>query len=391
MSPLGSVNQDALIDFTKRLIRTPSPSGKEQAISKIVAEEMDKIGFDHVLVDDQSNVLGIFGEPSPGRDLLLLAHIDHAETGGMEDPFSGKEIDGALMGQAGRAIYGRGACDMKGALASMVYAVDALVRSGHRGPGRTMVLAFTREEWGTGEGLEYAVENWDIRADMAVSGEATNLDVYIGHRGSMQFKVTTRGRTSHASNPSRGINAIDQMNRFLNTLQTSYRMPSHPFLGDATFAVLDIRAEPGARTAVVPDLCEIILDRRYFPDEDRETLEGELRNLLRLARETNPELDATVELHKDSRPMLCDPDVEIVQILQRARKAVLGEPSKLGAWKFGIDVFVVEDRGIPCVGLGPGNEIFAHTPQDHVRIEDLVVASEIYARAAMEISSGSYS
>jgi putative selenium metabolism hydrolase len=385
------VNQDALIDFTKRLIQTPSPSGEEQAISKIVVEEMEKVGFDQVLVDDQSNVLGIFGETSPGCDLLLLAHIDHAEIGGMEDPFSGKEIDGAALGQEGRVIYGRGACDMKGALASMVYAVDSLVRSGHRGPGRTMVLAFTREEWGTGEGLEYAVENWDIGADMAVSGEATNLDVYIGHRGSMQFKVTTKGRTSHASNPSRGINAIDQMNQFLNTLHKCYRMPNHSFLGDASFAVLDIRAEPGARTAVVPDLCEIILDRRYFPDEDREALKGELQDLVRETRDTNPDLEATVELHKDSRPMLCDAEVGIVKILQRSRRAVLGGPSKLGAWKVGIDVFAVEDRGIPCVGLGPGNEIFAHTPQDHVRIDDLVAASEIYASAAMEVSSGDYS
>ncbi len=391
MSPIESVNQAALVDFTKRLIQTPSPSGEEEAISQLVVEEMEKVGFDQVLVDEQSNVLGIFGKPSPGRDLLFLAHIDHAETGGMVDPFSGKEIDGALMGQEGRVIYGRGACDMKGALASMVYAVDSLARSGHRMGGRTMVLAFTREEWGTGEGLRYAVENWDIQADMAVSGEATHLDVYIGHRGSMQFKVTTRGRTSHASNPSRGINAIDQMNHFLNALHASYRMPSHPFLGDATFAVLDIRAEPGARTAVVPDLCEIIVDRRYFPDEDREALIGELKELVRLAKETNLELDANVELHKDSRPLLCDPDIEIVQILQRSRQAVLGEPSKLGAWRFGIDVFAVEDRGIPCVGLGPGEEIFAHTPQDHVRIHDLVAASEIYARAAMEVSSGSYS
>jgi putative selenium metabolism hydrolase len=387
MRSVASVNQDALIDFTKRLIQTPSPSGEERAISKLVAEEMDEVGFDQVRVDDQFNVLGTFGESSPGRDLLLLAHIDHAEIGGMEDPFSGKEIDGATLGQEGRVIYGRGACDMKGALASMVYAVEALVRSNLRRSGRTTVLAFTREEWGTGEGLEYAVEKWDIRADMAVSGEATNLDVYIGHRGSMQFKVTTRGRTSHASNPARGINAIDQMNQFLNTLHASYRMPSHPFMGVATFAVLDIRAEPGARTAVVPDLCEIIVDRRYFPGEDQETLETEFRDLIRLARRTNPELEATVELHKDSRPMLCEPDLPIVQILQRSRHAVLGKPSELGAWKFGIDVFAVEDRGIPCVGLGPGNEIFAHTPQDHVRIDDLVAASEIYARAVMEASS----
>jgi acetylornithine deacetylase/succinyl-diaminopimelate desuccinylase-like protein len=131
----------------------------------------------------------------------------------MPDPFSGKEMDGAPFGEDGPVIYGRGACDMKGALAAMVYSVDAVKRSNAELDGNVYVLAFAREEQGEGEGLDYAVENWDLKADMAVSGEATGVDVYIGHRGSMQFKIVAKGRACHASNPSRGVNAIDPKTR----------------------------------------------------------------------------------------------------------------------------------------------------------------------------------
>lgn len=274
---------------------------------------------------------------------------------------------------------------MKGALASMIQAVGAVKRSGTRLRGRVMVLAFTREELGTGEGLESAFENWNITADYAVSGEATDLNVHIGHRGSMQFKIRTEGRTCHASNPSRGVNAIYQMNDILNGLRATYEMPRHPFLGDATFTVLDIRAEPGGETPIVPDSCEIILDRRYFPNETRESLEKELRTLIQRLKRDHPDLEAEIELYKDSRPYLCEPEEEIVHVLERARQAVLGTPSELGAWRFGVDIFAVEDAGIPCGGLGPGKEIYAHTPQDHVAIDDLVAAAKIYAAAALDV------
>jgi acetylornithine deacetylase/succinyl-diaminopimelate desuccinylase-like protein len=248
-----------------------------------------------------------------------------------------------------------------------------------------VVLAFTREELGTGEGLASAVKNWNIDADMAVSGEATDLNVHIGHRGSMQFKIRAKGRTCHASNPSRGINAIFQMNEILNGLRATYEMPRHPFLGDATFTVLDIRAEPGGQTPIVPDRCEILLDRRYFTDETKESLERELRAVMQRLQHDHPDLEAEIELHKDSRPYLCAPEEEIVHVLQRARQAVLGAPSKLGAWKFGVDIFAVEDAGIPCAGIGPGKEIYAHTPHDHVAIDDLVAVSKIYAAAALDV------
>jgi succinyl-diaminopimelate desuccinylase len=176
-----------------------------------------------------------------------------------------------------------------------------------------------------------------------------------------------------------------QMNKVLTQLQTAYSMPTHPFLGDATFTVLDIKAEPGGTTPIVPDRCEVILDRRYFPDEPQDQLESELWTLIHQIQNTDPELDAEIMLHKDSRPLLCDPEEPIVKILQEARQQVLGTPSELGAWMFGIDIFAIEDAGIPCAGLGPGKELYAHSPQDHVAIKDLIAAVKIYALVTMAV------
>ena len=385
MKPITSVNKRALVELAKHLIRTPSPSGSEEAIARTIVRAMEECGFTRVRIDEEHNVLGILEGTGPGPSILYLAHSDHADVGRMEEPFSGKEMDGSAFGEKGPVIYGRGACDMKGALASMIYAVDAIKRSGTKLCGRIMVLAFTREELGTGEGLESAVKNWNLDADMAVSGEATDLNVHIGHRGSMQFKIRAEGRTCHASNPSRGINAIFQMNDILDGLRASYEMPRHPFLGEATFTVLDIRAEPGGQTPIVPDRCEIILDRRYFPGETKESLAKELHGVIQKLQHDHPHIEAEVELHKDSRPYLCAPEEEIVHVLQRAREGVLGAPSELGAWKFGVDIFAIEDAGIPCAGMGPGKEIYAHTPHDHVAIDDLVTATKIYAAAALDV------
>lgn len=381
---MTTVDGKGIVDFTKRLIRVPSPSGEEKSIAKAVVDEMEKVGFDRVFIDDLHNVLGVLEGRGSGRDLLLLAHTDHADVGQMQNPFSGKEIDGTPFGEDGPVLYGRGACDMKGALASMVYAVETVKRSNVELAGNVCLLAFTREERGEGEGLDYAVEHWDLKADMAVSGEATGLDVYIGHRGSMQFKIVTKGRSCHASNPSRGINAIDQMTKTLERLRSSYRMPSHPTLGDATFAVLGIRSFPSGETPIVPDCCEALVDRRYFPEESRDQLEAELDAVIDELRKDVRDLEAEVLFHKDSRPYVCDSEAEIVNILQVARRKVLGEPSALGHWMFGVDVFAIEDRGIPCAGMGPGKEAFAHTPEDHVAISDLIHAAEIYTAAIIE-------
>ena len=381
------IDEAGVIDFAKRLIAIPSPSGQERRCAEMVAGEMERVGFGDVTMDERNNVLARIGG-SEDDALLFLAHTDHADVGNMDDPFGAGEIDGAPFGQNGRVIWGRGACDMKGALAAMVYAGEALLRaanpetSGGTVPRREIILlAFAMEEMGRTEGLRYALAHHDFsRVSMAVSGEATGLRVHRGHRGSMEFLITVRGKTSHSSDPGRGVNAIFQMSRFLAALRDSYRMPRHGFLGPATFTVIDIAASPGRATPIVPDRCEIVLDRRTLPGETLESVEAELRALTATLEGEDSTFGADIECTKECRGMLTPEDAPVVRQLQRARAEVMGQHAPPGAWKFGIDVFDLEDMGIPAAGFGPGDEIYAHTPQEHVPVEDILTATRVYAR-----------
>ncbi len=374
-----AVDGDGLVEFTRRLIKTPSPSGDEQAVSEILAEEIRRVGFHRVEVDAMGNVLGYVYGRDRALSLLFNGHIDHALPGSMPDPYSGKVAEGAKYGVQGKVIEGRGACDMKGAVAAMVYGAKAVVDSGMPLGRSFVVTGVVKEEVGLGEGMRHVLEKGNLRADMAVSGEATNLGVHLGHRGKLEFRVSVLGRTAHASNPKRGINAIYKMTDFLNVLREKYGMPTQPHLGEASFAVLDISASPGSRTPVTPDRCEIVIDRRYLLDESAESVQRELEEILAALTEKDPDFRSEVAFLKDMPVMYTSVHEPVVELMQQAREAVLGSRAEPGAWLFGVDGTYLNRAGIPCVGFGPGDERYAHTPEDHVPVEHLTVAAGVYA------------
>ncbi|MCF8080967.1 MAG: M20/M25/M40 family metallo-hydrolase [Desulfobacterales bacterium] len=373
-----TLDEARLKAFARELIRTPSLSMEEEAISRIVESEMKSLGYDEVRVDDLFNVVGVIKGSGTGPTLLFNGHIDHAGVGSMKDPFSAEVIDGRDFGHDGPVIYGRGACDMKGAVAAMVHAGAMIKQAGVSLSGDILVTCVAREEMAKGEGIRRLLEN-GLTADFAVSGEATSLQVYVGHRGKFEAKVTTRGRTSHGGYPQGGVNAIFKMNAFFNALQSDYPLPNHDFLGKATVTALDINASPGALTPIVPDRCEAVIDRRFFPEESEESLLEGFRQLFAAVKEQDPEFEAEIEPLKWFPAMFTDPDEAIVQSMISARRRILGEPGEIGAWYFGVDGTFINQAGIPCVGLGPGNEYLAHTPRDVVPVRDLMDAARIYA------------
>lgn len=385
MLSLGSLlDRERLKEFTQKLIQTPSLSMEEAAISEVIRVEMEALGFDEVIVDALHNVVGIIKGNGAGPTILFNGHIDHAGVGSMVDPFSGREVDGTPFGHQGPVLYGRGASDMKGAIAAMVHAGGLIKRSAVRLTGTTLVTCVVREEMARGEGIKHLFKQ-GMSADFAVSGEATGLKVYVGHRGKFEAKVTVRGRTTHAGNPDGGINAIFKMNRFLTALQTRYRLPTHDVLGRASVTAIDICATPGALTPIVPDRCELVVDRRFFPEETPEELLSGFREIFKEIRTEDPEFDAQVEMLKWFPAMFTDPREPIVDALQRARARVLGAPGEIGTWYFGVDGTFINEVGIPCVGLGPGNEYLAHTPRDVVPVQELMDAAQVYAALILDV------
>ena len=374
------IKEKELIQFARKLLQVPSPSGQEKEIAKVVAAEMKGAGFGRVRVDGLNNVVGVIKGKSPRFRLLLNGHLDHAEAGSMKNPYSGK-----IMEREGRkVIWGRGACDMKGAVAAMVYAGKAVRDSGVKLKNSAILTAVSLEEAGRGEGIKRLLGEEKIRADMAISGEATNLQINLGHRGKLEFDVLAKGKTTHGSTPSLGINAIFQMKKFIEKLETAYQLPVDPFFGPCTVTAIDISASPGRLTPIVPDRCNLVVDRRYLPSESAESVKRELETLIGQLKAEDPRFEAEVRLAKNFPPFYCNPEEAVVKLLQGARRKVLGEEGSFRAWRFGVDGSFIHHAGIPCAGFGPGNEDLAHTPEDYVPVEDLILAAKVYAQIILD-------
>jgi putative selenium metabolism hydrolase len=384
-------HSDESIRFLGELIRTPSPSGQEMACGERVAEAMHASGFDSVRVDDLGDAMGTLKGSGGGRDLLMNGHIDHVPPGGMPDPYSGRVMDGSPFGVDGEVLYGRAASDMKASVAAMVLAGEALRDLSVRLRGDYRVAAVVQEEVG-GTGTVSTIERDRFLGDIVLIGEATNMGVALGHRGSMKMSVVVRGRSCHASAPERGINALykatDLISRIRDELVPS--LPTHPVYGKTSLTVTVIGVKPGASN-VVPDECEFVIDCRNGPDFPAEVLKRRLEALIDAQRTVDPELKATViqPRTRDGRGFTgfyTDPSAfPVVAEASRAVGEVLGGELRRGMWAFATDGRFYSWLGLPVIGFGPGEERFTHTAQDHVRVNDFLDAIRVYAWLACRI------
>lgn len=377
-------NLKDIVAFTQKLVQTPSESGEELAVAEIIAEEMKKLNYDEVFIDPIGNVVGTIKGTGGGKTLLFSGHTDHAEVGAMEDPYSAKRMDGKKFGVDGEVIYGRGAVDMKGAVACMVYAAAAVKASGVKLAGDMIVAGNPMEETSGAEGTIYMLDVDGVKADGAICGEATGLGIYLGHRGNAEVKLTVKGVMAHGSNPSNGINAAIKASRLVCYIMDNYKLPKHDLLGDCTTTVLDIKADTERKAPVLPDRCYVYIDRRFLPGETMEDIVNEFNELIAEAQKEISDLDVDIEITKWGLALYTPEEEPVTQALIAAKTKVLGEAGDLSAWIFGTDGAFVADRGIPCVGFGPGDEAFAHTPDDHISIEDLDKATKVYAQMALE-------
>jgi putative selenium metabolism hydrolase len=354
-----------LIAFAQELVATPSLPGEERPASELVAAKLTELGYRDVTVDELGNVVGYFGDGAPR--LMYNGHLDHVPPAGMEDPYGAQVVDGNLRG--------RGSLDMKGSVTAAAFAVALLE---HRLHGRYVFTADVREEVDGPEGIQTLLAR-GLRADYGVSGEATSLDIALGHRGKVQFDITVAGRSSHAATPQRGTNAVYEAVPFLLALEReAARLPADPLLGPATLTVTGIRSAPAGDVAVVPSGCTIRVDRRYVREETPDSCRIAIEELVsRVAREHDAR--ASVELVNVYPMMLTAPNEPIVAAATAAVEAATERRPALKAWQFGVNATFMNAAGIPSVGIGPGDERLAHTPDERVPIAEVLQACRAYA------------
>lgn len=290
------------------------------------------------------------------------AHLDTVTSEGMEAPFSPR-IEGDTL-------FGRGSADDKGSLAALV------AKRGDRPPFTVLFTATADEEHGM-RGMRGLLES-GLRARGAVVGEPTALEIVIAHKGVARFSAVTSGEAAHSSRPEAGANAIYRMAKVVQALEHYAKggvgRETHPLLGKGTLSVGVIRG--GEYVNVIPDRCEIQVDRRILPGEDGRKAIAEARSFLHNAIEG----DIGLEVHG---PNLVVPGLNIsvddswVRGVSAAVKQVTDHVSLVGAMA-ATHAGLLAEAGIPAVVLGPGALGQAHTATEELDLNQLEQAAAIY-------------
>ncbi len=363
-------------------IDTQNPPGAERPGADLVGALMREAGFE-VAFDEyrpgRANVVGRLSN-GDGPTFAFNTHIDvvPAGAGWSSDPFSLRERDGRL--------YGRGACDAKGPLVAMVEALRMLAadRGGWRG---TLMGVFVADEEVASEGARrYAATRPAI--DYAVIGEPTSNATVIAHKGSLRPIVRIHGVSAHSGTPDLGDNAIYRLGQLVSLVERHHReavrLRTHPLVGAASLTVT--RANAGVADNVVPDRCDLMLDRRMVPGEDEAAVKAEIEALLDEARrgfglrceivEWKPTTGGATETAAD-HPI-------VAASLAAGRRHGVADPGP-GGFQGGCDLVHFRTLGAQGAVIGPGDLAVAHKPDEFVPVDEFVAASLIYRDVARDM------
>ena len=226
-----------------------------------------------------------------------------------------------------------------------------------------------------------------IRGDAAIVGEPTDLDPVIGQKGALWFRISTIGKPAHGSRPHLGINAIEKMKKVINQLNSISLEKEHPLLGKPTFNIGTIQG--GTKINIVPERCEIEVDRRMLPSEKKEGVLREVKESLDSLQLQDPSFQYQIEEIDFAEPSEIDPEDEIVKISVEAIGEVRGERPKIKGFSGFTDArFYIKECRIPTLILGPGGVDQSHTTNESVEVDALVKAAQIYGLIIFKFLSG---
>ena len=407
-----TIDRDEVVRLACDLIAIESHSqapGREAAIGRFLVDWFHARGIEAELVPavgDRANVIArvwhshsALDESEPSRTLLLNGHIDTVPAGAMKDAFAPRVEDGVL--------WGRGACDMKSAVAAMCCVLASVARSvpavdlrresssskaaGSQPSGeRALLFAGTVDEETGSLGVKRLVES-GLKADYAIVGEPTSLRAAIAHKGACFIRIVLTGRGAHGSCPEKGVSAASYGARIVTALEDELRprlaKRTYPLLGASTISVG--RISGGTEPNIVAERCEIDVDRRTLPGE-ADTV-GEVQDVVAAICDGVEGL--AYEVYETERTSTVPhvalgtaPDSPLVLAASAAcRTAGLqADPVGVTYWTDGAHLAA---NGIETVILGPGDIADAHGPNDHVRVDDIIKATGVYLGIARQLLS----
>jgi len=382
-------NRENIIRFMRDICAIPSMDSQLKEVGECIGSVMNILGFEEVRFDKMGNSIGRIGS-GPSSSLRTIVYDSHIDTVGIGDastwqwdPFKGKVENGIL--------YARGASDEKGSTPGMVYGLSFAKELGLL-EDTTAWYFGNMEEWCDGIAPNTFVEvDPKIRPDFVVIGEPTKMQVYRGHKGRVELKVTSTGKSAHAASHHLGDSALYKMLSVISGIRDlDAHLHTDPFLGKGTIMVTDTRISTASINAV-PDGFTVFIDRRLTFGESKEQAVQQVKDLIpgylrdqitveELFYDDPSYTGFVFPVDKYYPAWALDEKHPVVQAGQETIRQLWEETRPTGKWSFSTNgTYWAGKAGIPSIGFGPGDEIWAHTILDQISLEEVVAATEFYA------------
>jgi len=402
-----------LVDLTCRLVSidtTVPPGLNYPKISQVLAGELKELGVtpsvSHIpeatikrkvspevgLKGPRPNTYATLKGKGDGPKILLNGHVDVVPadpSGWTNDPFKPTIKNGQ--------IYGRGAADMKGSDACTIFSLKALVETGAKFAGSITPTFTTDEEVGGYTGVNFLVDKHVITKDIdyCISTDSGIEVLHVASLGDSEFVITVKGEAAHSGRGWTGINAIEEAAGLIERLKVlgqeigkrRSKIPAEPLYGTKKMrpGLYVNMIKGGLKGNIIPDTCEILVDRRFIPEEKAAEVEKEVG---RVVREFAQESPAKISMKKilGYDPMITPPNHKLVRVVRKQARKVLGRDTPPAGSQGSTDMAIVSQLGIPVAVIGATRQDSnIHGIDEHVRITDLVSVTKILAHSYLEL------
>jgi acetylornithine deacetylase len=397
-------NRDATTHLLLDLVAAPSLTGREAPTALLMKRECERRGLatkswsatakemagyemhvgEQARYRNRPNVAAVRKGAGGGRSLILNGHMDTVPVG---DPaLWSRDPSGEI---AGGRIYGRGSCDMKGGLTTILAALDALDACGITLRGDVTVLATVGEEDGGLGALSSVLRGY--RADAVVITEPTNLRLIPAHVGSLVFRLTITGRNAHAAMRDAGVSAFETFVPIFHDLQAFERERNetqhHP-LFDQYPNKMPINVgvvHTGEWASTVPDRLVAEIRTGFLPGETMEQAQQAVIDRIMAQANQDPwlrEHPPAIEWFGGQFESADTPVAEpICQAIIAAHETITGQRPDIAGMTGGADMRLFQRfGGMPSVMSGAGDAIEAHAPDESIAVDDLLTATKTAAQ-----------